>query len=252
MFAATAADHESLHDTEAYGRRGYRDSVTTPQRERFRAGMRLGVGFGVATGVVGIPCGLLATSAGLSPSQGVVMSLLVFAGSAQFAALSIVAGGGAVSAAVTAAALMNSRFLAMGAAIAPSLPGGPIRRALQGQAVVDTSWAAALRPDGSFDRYFMFGATLPQYLGWATGTAVGAYGSGLVPDVEALGLDAVFPAFFLALLISEVRNRRGLFVAVGGAGLALALVPAVPPGLPILLAGLAAVAGVIVKPRESA
>ena len=69
---------------------------------------------------------------------------------------------------------MNARFLAMGIALAPSLPGGPMKRAAQGQAVVDSSWALANRGDGTFDRWLLFGTTLPQYLTWTFGSVVGA------------------------------------------------------------------------------
>ena len=218
--------------------------MTVPaKQQQFVAGLRAAVPFAVATGVVGLPFGLLAIEAGLSPTAAVVMSMVVFAGSAQFAAVSIVAAGGAVSAAIVAAAMMNSRFLAMGAAFAPSLPGPAVLRALQGQAVVDTSWAMALRPDGSFDRHYLFGATSIQYVAWAAGTAVGAFGSRFVPEIGAWGLDAVFPAFFLALLIGEVRTRLAAGVAVLGAAIALVLVPFAPIGLPVLLAGTAALVG---------
>src|SRR5438270_11985100 len=107
------------------------------------------------------------------------MSAIVFAVTDPFDAIAIIAAGGSVGAALVAAALMNSRFLAMGIALAPSLPGGALRRAAQGQAVVDASWAMALRTDGTFDRYFLFGATAPQYLTWTLGTVIGVVGRGV-------------------------------------------------------------------------
>ena len=76
----------------------------------------------------------------------------MFAGSAQFAGLAVLVSGGTAAAAVAPGTLMNGRFLAMGTALAPSLPGGPLKRAAQGQAVVDASWALASRGDGTFDR----------------------------------------------------------------------------------------------------
>src|SRR5256885_10677522 len=106
------------------------------------------------------------------------MSAIVFAGSAQFAAVSIIAAGGGLGAAVSAAALMNSRFLPMGIALAPSLPGGPAKRAAQGQAVVDASWVMAGQGDGTFDRWFLFGSTAVQYVAWFSGTVAGALAGG--------------------------------------------------------------------------
>ena len=138
---------------------------------------------------------------------------------------------------------MNSRFLPMGAALGPSLPGGPAKRAAQGQAVVDASWALAGRGDGSFDRWLLFGATATQYVTWQLGTIAGALGGDLLGDPDKLGLDAIYPAFFLGLLLAEARTRRAVAVAALGAGIALALVPFAPAGVPILAASVAALVG---------
>jgi predicted branched-subunit amino acid permease len=184
---------------------------------------------------------VVALEAGMSGLAAVAMSAFVYAGSAQFAAVGIVGAGGSVLAAAGAAALMSSRFVPMGFALGPSLRGGPVRRALEGQASVDSAWAMASRGDGTFDREYLFGHSGVQYLGWVAGTAVGV----LVPDLDprALGLDAVFPAFFLAILSGEVRDRLRLGVAVAGAVLALVLVPVAPPGVPVLVASAAALVG---------
>jgi 4-azaleucine resistance transporter AzlC len=209
--------------------------------DRFRLGFRAAVPYAIVGFFLSLSFGVLATDAGFSSLQAIVMSAIVFAGSAQFAALSVIAGGGSVGAAVTSAALMNSRFLPMGIALAPSLPGRALKRAAQGQGVVDSSWAMALREDGTFDRWFLFGGTGVQYVTWFTGTAVGTVVGGV--DTEELGLDAVFPTFFLALLIAELRSGRAKLTALIGALLALALVPVAPAGIPILVASLAALLG---------
>jgi 4-azaleucine resistance transporter AzlC len=214
-----------------------------PMRQSFRRGLRLGVPYAVAGFVLSMSFGVLARQAGFSPVQAIVTSALVFAGSAQFAALAVVAGGGSVAAAVAAATLMNGRFLAMGIALAPSLPGGPLKRAAQGQTVVDASWALANRGDGTFDRWLLFGTTLPQYLTWFCGTVTGVFGGDLLGDPDRWGLDAVYPTFFLALLLGELRDRRSRTVALVGAVIALALVPFTPPGVPILAAATASLLG---------
>ena len=186
---------------------------------------------------------MVAQGAGLSAVAAIVMSAIVFAGSAQFAAIAILASGGTAGAAVAAAALMNSRFLPMGVALAPSLPGGVLARAAQGQTVVDASWALAARGDGSFDRGLLFGSAAIQYSTWVSGTVAGALWGDALGDPEALGLDAVYPAFFLALLIAEVGSARAFGVAALGALIALVLVPLAPPGVPVLMASLAALVG---------
>jgi 4-azaleucine resistance transporter AzlC len=211
--------------------------------DAFRAGLRAGAPYAVAGGLLSLSFGVLAREAGMPALAVVVMSVIVFAGSAQFAAIAIVAAGGGIGAAVAAAAMMNSRFLAMGIALGPSLPGGPVKRAAQGQAVVDSSWAMASRGDGTFDRVFLFGSTAIQYATWQAGTILGAYGGNVLGDPHRLGLDAVYPAFFLALLLAELNRPMGSAVAIGGAAIALALVPFAPAGVPVLAASLAALAG---------
>ncbi len=212
-------------------------------RTRWRAGLRAGAPFAVASSVLAFSFGVVAREAGFSVFGAVVMSAVVFAGSAQFAAVAIFAAGGGVPAALGAAALMNSRFLPMGIALGPSLPGKPLSRALQGQAVVDSSWAMAMDEAGRFDRWFLFGHTATQYVGWCLGTLGGALVGGALDDARTLGLDAVFPAFFVAILVAELRDAKGRAMALAGAAVALVLVPFTPPGVPVLAASAVALAG---------
>lgn len=187
--------------------------------------------------------GIVARDAGFSAEAAIAMSAVVFAGSAQFAAVAIIASGGTAGAAVAAAALMNSRFLPMGIALGPSLPGGPVARAVQGQTVIDASWAMSNRGDGTFDRWFLFGSTAPQYVTWLAGTTFGALGGGLFSDPSRFGLDAIYPTFFLALVMAEIKDRTTLAIALAGGLLALSLVEVAPAGLPVLAASLVALWG---------
>ena len=213
------------------------------RRASWRAGLRAGVPYAVAGFLLSLSFGVLARDAGLSAPAAIAMSAIVYAGSAQFAAISIVAAGGSLGAAVGAAALMNSRFLPMGAALAPSLSGGPLRRAAQGQSLVDASWVLAARDGGRFDRWFLFGATAVQYVAWVVGTVIGVLAGSHLGDPSKFGLDATFPTFFLALLVGELRDARTRRVAALGGVIALALVPFAPAGVPILAASTAALLG---------
>jgi 4-azaleucine resistance transporter AzlC len=206
------------------------------------AGVRAGLPFVVPTVAIGMSYGVLAEPV-LGPAAAIAMSFLVFAGAAQFAAVSVLAAGGGLAAAVGAGLLINARFLPMGLAVAPALKGGPARRAVEGQAVVDASWAIANRGDGTFDRELLFGATLTQALSWWAGTIIGVLGGAALGDPQALGLDAMFPAFYLALLAEEMRDRSALTSALLGAAIALCLVPFAPPGVPVLAASVAALLG---------
>lgn len=209
----------------------------------FAEGVRAGIPFAIAGGLLSISFGVVAQEAGLSAVAAIVMSAIVFAGSAQFAAVAIIAQGGTAGAAVAAAALVNSRFLPMGVALGPSLRGRAVSRAAQGQTVVDASWALASRDDGSFDLGLLFGSSAIQYVSWTAGTVAGAIWGEKLGNPETLGLDAIYPAFFLALLLIELKSRRAIGVAALGALIALALVPVAPAGVPVLVASLASLVG---------
>lgn len=138
---------------------------------------------------------------------------------------------------------MNLRFLPMGIAAARSLPGPRLARAAQGQAIVDASWAMASRGDGTFDRGVLVGGAIPQWVAWTSGTAVGVFAGSALAHPDRLGLDAIFPAFYLALLVGELRTRGARTSAAIGALVALALIPIAPPGVPIVAASVAALVG---------
>ena len=205
-----------------------------------REGVRAGIPIAIAAGVVGLSFGVLAEPV-MGAGAAIAFSALVFAGAAQFAALSVLAAGGGAVPAILAGILLNLRFLPMAVAIAPWLKGGVLSRAGYGSAIVDASWALSSRGEGRFDPAVMLGATIPQYPLWVLGTAAGALGGDLIGDPETLGLDAVFPAFFLGLLLEEMRAGAGRVAALGGAAIALALIPFAPPGIPVLAATAAAV-----------
>ena len=214
------------------------------KRGGYLAGARAAVPFALATVVVGISFGVLARSLGWGVVAPIVFSIVAFSGSAQFAVAAVLGTGGAVVAAVVAAVLLNARFLPMGVAIAPFLKGGPFRRALEGQAVVDASWALANRGGGRFDREFLIGATVPQFAAWVGGTAIGVLAGDFIGDPERLGLDVIFPAFFLALLVGELRGGwRVVAVTLLAAALSLALVPVAPAGVPVIAACATALLG---------
>jgi 4-azaleucine resistance transporter AzlC len=201
--------------------------------------MRRGIPFGVAVFATALSFGVLARPV-MGTVAPIVMSIVVFSGAAQLGSLAILAAGGTTSAAIAAGVLLNARYLAMGLALAPSLRGRALSRAAFAMTTVDASWAAASTGDGRFDPWYMVGVTVPQYVGWVLGTIIGVLLGRAIGNPDTLGLDALFPAFFVALLFEEVRGWRKLLASGGGAGIALGLTPFLPPGLPILAASLAA------------
>ena len=190
----------------------------------------------------GVSFGVLARSEGMGLVAPIVMSATTFAGSAQFAAASILDGGGA-AAAITAAILLNARYAPMSIAVAPWFAGPPWRRLLSAQLIVDESWALAARGGGRFEIAALFGAGLLLYPFWVASTALGTIGGDLLGDPNRLGLDAAFPALFLALVVGQIRDRRAVAAAVAGAVIALALIPFASAGVPIIAASSACLLG---------
>jgi 4-azaleucine resistance transporter AzlC len=209
----------------------------------YRDGMRVMLPLIPAIVAFGASFGVLARAAGVDSLAALVMSATTFAGSAQFAAASLLGAGSGVLAAVTTAVLLNTRAILMGISVAPVLRGGRLWRFLTAQLVTDETWAVGQVDNGRWDRRLIVGAGLTMYAGWVGGTALGLAGAGLIEDPRRFGLDAAFCAVFLAVLSLQLKTRRAWLAALGGAGVAVALVPVAPQGVPIVAAGGVALAG---------
>jgi 4-azaleucine resistance transporter AzlC len=217
-----------------------------PIRFELRPGAITALPLAVAVALFGVSFGVLsATNGGMGALPAIVMSVTTFAGSAQFAAAAILASGGQPVAAIAAALLLNARYLPIGVSVARFLTGGPAVRFLKSQLVVDESWAIAAQGDGDFDAGRLIGAGIVLWLAWVGGTIVGVVGGEALGDPTALGLDAAFPALFLALLVSQLRSGTAVMAAVLGGLIALALTPFSPPGVPIIAAAAAAFIGLV-------
>ena len=196
-----------------------------------------------ASASFGIAYGILASTVGMGSLAPIVMSATTFAGSAQFAAASVLDDGGSVVAAVVAAVLLNARYLAISVSIAGAFEGSRLRRLFESQLIVDESWAVAQRGGGRIDRRILVAAGLLLYPCWVGATALGVFGGGLLGNPERLGLDAAFPALFLALLVSVVMTRREIAAALAGGAVALVLLPFARPGVPVIAASAVCLAG---------
>lgn len=209
---------------------------------------------GAATGVFGVSFGVLATTAGLSVAQASALSVLVFTGASQFAAVGVIAGGGSVGAALGSAVLLAARNGAYGVALAPMLRSRSLaRRLLAAQLVIDETTAmATAQADRARARDAFWWTGLSVFVFWNAGTLLGALGGDVIGDPETLGLDAAFPAGFIALAAPHLRSRRGKVAAVTGALIALVLIPLAPAGTPILAAALGVVPAMLFVPAEGA
>jgi 4-azaleucine resistance transporter AzlC len=209
-----------------------------------RRSLSLALPLAAVVGVFGISFGVLAArTSGFGALAALAMSATTFAGSAQFAAITVLSAGGQMLPAVVAAVLLNLRYLPIGISVAPSLRGGWPRRFLQAQLVVDESWAVSARAGGRFDAWVLIVVGLTLYAAWLIGTGVGVVTGAALGDSNRLGLDGAFPALFLALLAPQLRSRRAVASALLGGAIALVLVPLAPAGVPIIAAASAALIG---------
>lgn len=209
---------------------------------RIRDGMRAAIPLAPSPALFGLSFGVLAEAAGFGAVTTVVMSATTFAGSAQFAAVSVLDAGGTVAAAVLAAVFLNARYVAISVTVASIFPGRPLRRLVESQAIVDESWALSGRR-GTFEWPILVGAGLLFYVLWVGSTAAGTAIGGVVDDPNALGLDAAFATLFLALAVPYVRDRRAVQAIVLAAAITLALTPLTPIGVPIVAAAAACLLG---------
>ncbi|MFE6780096.1 AzlC family ABC transporter permease [Streptomyces sp. NPDC057676] len=193
------------------------------RRAAYGAGARAALPFTVAVFAFGISFGVLAKGSGFSALAATTLSGLVFVGSSQFAAVSVLASGGGWVAAALAGTLLNLRYLVMGFAILPALRGGRARRAVESQLVIEESWAIASDADGRFDRVRLLSSGAVLWLGWVAGTVAGALGPITAVHVTRYGLDVVSPVLFFLLLAPHTgsagrRGRRPVaLVAAAGA-----------------------------------
>lgn len=194
--------------------------------------------------LVGVSYGAIAVTSGFPVWSPMLLSVLVFAGAAQFMFVGIIASGGNPVAAVFAALLVNLRHLPFGFAVADLIGGSPFRRAAGSHLMIDETVAFALAQDDPQRRrtaYWVCGVGL--FVGWNLGVAVGALAGTVVTDTDAFGLDAAFPAVLLALVLPAMRDRSTRNAALLGVAVAVVTTPFLPAGLPVLLALVGLLAG---------
>lgn len=197
---------------------------------------------GLATGVYAVSFGVLAVAAGLSVAQTCALSLLTFTGASQFTFVSVVAAGGSVASAFPPALLLAARNGIYALSLKQVLPRSRVRQALDAQLVIDESTAMAhAQPTPERKRRAFLATGVSVFVLWNLGTLIGAAAGEGLGDPKDLGLDAIFPAVFLALLAPQLRRDGAVGAAIGGAAFAVVLLPLTPAGVPVMVAVLAAI-----------
>jgi 4-azaleucine resistance transporter AzlC len=195
---------------------------------------------------IALSYGAVAVASGFPLWVPAAQSVLVLAGASEFLFVGIVAAGGSPIAAALAGLLVNSRHLPYGLAL-PPVTGRGWRRLLGTHVMNDESVVFGLaQPDLPRQRAAYWACGLGVLICWPGGAVLGGLIGSAVHDTSAFGLDAMFPAVILALIVKDLRDARTLRAALAGAAIALAATPFLPVGLPVLLA----LAAVLLLVRE--
>ena len=189
----------------------------------------------------GLVYAVTARAAGLSGPEIVGMSVLVHAGSAQFAAVNLIAGGAGTVSVVFATAITNARSLMIGASVAPYVAAQPLWwRLLYAFHLSDESYAIAtthfLQGDGQPG--YALGANLGLVVPWVGSAIAGVLIGAAIPTPSRWGIDLVIPLTFLGLLVPLLRSRRAIGVAVCSGAFALLGITYLPGTWYLVLAGI--------------
>jgi predicted branched-subunit amino acid permease len=197
--------------------------------------------------VYGVVFGLLAKTAQISLAEAMLMSALVFSGSAQMVAVNGMEGasvpaGAAAFAVMTTILLLNARYLLYGAAMRPWLGQVPPLQAYGSLAVLgDGNWLLSMkaRNGGERDAGYIFGSGAAMFLPWMLGTAAGMLAGGFAADPRALGLDFMLIAFSAALAAGMLKGRPDMLVLGAGTVAAVLAERLLPAGWTVLCAAAA-------------
>ena len=207
---------------------------------------------GIATGAYGISFGALSVASGLDVWQTVALSTLMFTGGSQFAFVGVIGSGGAGLAAIAAASLLGIRNGLYGLQVARFLDVRGPRRLAAAQLTIDESTVVGIvQPTDELRRQGFWTTGIAVYIFWNAFTLLGAILGNAMGDPRRWGLDGPAAAAFIALLWPRLRSRDAAATATAAVALTLLTVPHAPPGIPVLVAVLAAV-GVGLWPRRAA
>lgn len=203
----------------------------------------------------GIIFGTLAGGAGLSAWQALGMSLLVFAGSAQFIAITLLGGGAGVAVVLLTTFVVNLRHALYSATLQPfvrHLPRRwrmPLAFWLTDEAFAVVQHRYAEQDDSPHKHWYFFGAALAMYLNWQLCTLVGVLFGQAVPNLAAWGLDFAMLATFIGIVVPILRNRPQVAAALVAGGVAL-VCQGLPYKLGLMAAALSGIAvGVVLERR---
>lgn len=182
----------------------------------FKTGLIDGLPIGLGYFAVSFSFGIAAVSAGIPPFQALLISMTNLTSAGQFAGIGIIASGGSYFEMALSQFIINIRYALMSIALSQKLDKAfkRIHTLILGHAVTDEIFAVAItRPKTVRPIYFLGLATLP-YIGWAGGTAAGAFFGSLLPDDIRSALSVSIYGMFIAIIIPAAKESRAVLVTI--------------------------------------
>ncbi|MFD1739746.1 AzlC family ABC transporter permease [Bacillus salitolerans] len=213
------------------------------KKQHWKKGFLDALPIGLSLLVFGAIFGLMSIQADLSAWQSMAMSLIVFAGSAQFATLSMLTDGVNFWMIVLTTFLINSRHFLMGLSMSPYYKGfSTTYTNVMAFFLIDEQYAIKLNHFRNHlpNKYYIIAVSLTLYLTWFIGTSIGTVAGSWIPDPEKLGLGFSFTAMFLALVYFQLTSLKKVIVFIVCGGLAILLTLLLPNGLNLLITGIVA------------
>ncbi|MDN5311580.1 branched-chain amino acid ABC transporter permease [Thermoanaerobacteraceae bacterium SP2] len=194
---------------------------------------------------VGFALGVLASGNGLSPFETGAMSILVYAGSAQFIAVNMLGAGISPLPIIITTLLVNLRHILFSASLSPYFREVNKKLIpLISFYITDESFAVSITDvkEKSLTHTYFLGLYITSYLSWVLSTILGSAFGSLIPDTKALGFDFALPGMFLALLCMQLKDMKTIAVALAAGALSMFFIFTIPGNWNVILATIIAAA----------
>ena len=218
-------------------------------KKAFIAGMRGSIPILLGYIPIGMAYGLLAVKSGLNPWEAVLMSIIVFAGSAQLISVNMIAAGAGVIPIIVMTFLVNLRHILMSASLSLNFKKTQKRLLpILGFLITDESFAVSSTGIKKYEKkgFYFFGLGITAYLAWIISSLSGAVLGNILPINNSPALDFVLPAMFIVLLVMQIRGRIDILIAIISGLLSLLFVYLLPGNWNIILATIIAATTVVV------
>ncbi len=205
---------------------------------------------------IGITCGILSKSCGLTLWQAMGMSAFVYGGSSQFIASSMILSAVSVPSIVFTIFLVNFRHLFLSASIAPYFKKNSILKNLFiGALLTDETFAVASTEgfkNKKINNFWMVGLNIIAYINWVVATSIGVLIGSVIPDYKVFGLDFALTAMFIGLLISAIKGnlkvKKAIVIIITSVIVLIVSTQVVSTSLGVILSAIiGALVGVVIK-----